>query len=73
MVKAHEIEWAFGFGLDQFIPSQRDGQENSPGDHLSPPVTTSRKGGDRNNYLKTKLSPLSPPVTTKFLCLYERG
>jgi hypothetical protein len=73
IVKAHEFEWAFGFGQVENISPDGSEQENSPGDRLSPPVTTSSKGGDRNNHLKTTLSPLSPPVTTKFLCMYERA
>ena len=39
---------------------------------VSPLVTTSPASGDKNNRLKSTLSPLSPPVTTKLFCMYER-
>jgi hypothetical protein len=29
--------------------------------------------GDKFMSMKTMLSPLSPPVTTKWLCMYEKA
>jgi hypothetical protein len=43
MVKAHEFEWAFGFGLEQNTGPDLAGQEISSHptvSALSPPVTT---------------------------------
>jgi len=69
-VKAHEFEWAFGFGQRKNTPPDSGEQENSPVGRLRLPVTnlspTSQGVGDRNILTKTTLSPLSPTSPTKF-------
>jgi hypothetical protein len=40
MVKAHEFEWAFGFGHRENTLPDSGKQENSPITRVSPPVTT---------------------------------
>ena len=56
IMKAHR-SWAFGFGREQGITPRRADQANSAGRlagradfRLSPPVTTSARGGDRKRF-----------------------
>jgi hypothetical protein len=39
ILKAHQFEWAFGFGHGHIIRQESGNQENSPDAGVSPPVT----------------------------------